>query len=215
LNFGHLTTLQNSAPSNDSGEEDSNEDYGSDEDDDYNSALKDIEPLAEVGATSSCVICLDSLPDQELATVICGHNYCIPCLVHTFTRSFIDEELFPPRCCQQPITPESVREHLTPEIESVFQAKTIEYGTQDRTYCSKNECQSFLTLEMLVREGTARCASCQTMTCTKCKGAAHEGECSQDEATAQLEVLATAERWKRCPGCHRMVELTLGCYHMS
>lgn len=48
-----------------------------------------------------------------------------------------------------------------------------------------------------------------------CKGAAHQGDCPEDEASNQLLALAEQEGWKRCPGCHRMVELTHGCYHMS
>jgi len=44
-----------------------------------------------------CTVCMDTFLLREIIIVGCGHGYCNPCLKETFTRSFMDEELFPPR----------------------------------------------------------------------------------------------------------------------
>ncbi len=162
-----------------------------------------------------CLICEDQFVAEGLSTLPCGHRYCFECVVETFTRSFVDEELYPPRCCQQPITLESLDTHLTPELEITFYAKGVEYATMNRIYCSSPECGVFLTSDMFTGPDVAQCSICQTTTCTLCKGGTHEGDCPEDEGVNQLEALAEANGWKRCPTCQRMVELELGCYHMS
>jgi hypothetical protein len=43
-----------------------------------------------------CIFCMDAFLFEEIA-IVGGHGYCNPCLKETFTRSFIDEERFPPR----------------------------------------------------------------------------------------------------------------------
>jgi hypothetical protein len=102
---------------------------------------------------------------------------------------------------------------LTPEIEQTYQAKKIEVESTNRTYCSDPDCSTFLP-PTNIQDGVATCNLCETRTCAICKTAAHEGECPDDENSRLLKELATQEGWQSCPGCHRMVELTLGCYHM-
>ncbi|KAG4439898.1 hypothetical protein IFR05_004622 [Cadophora sp. M221] len=162
-----------------------------------------------------CTICEDDFVARDLATLPCGDRYCFDCLVETFTISFRDEELYPPRCCRQPIALETLGARLTADITTTFHAKGVEYGTVNRVYCSGRGCETFLSPDMIVSADVARCSTCQTTTCTMCKGASHLGDCPEDEASNQLLALAEQEGWKRCPGCHRMVELTVGCYHMS
>lgn len=162
-----------------------------------------------------CSTCMDNFFDEDLATAPCEHRNCRDCLRQIFTRAFVDEELFPPRCCRQTIPLESVTVFLTPEIEVTFAVKTVEYGTKHRVYCSAPGCETFLTPDMVIREGVSQCANCQAVTCLLCKNAIHDGDCPIDEAMAQLELLAEGEGWTRCPECRRMVDLISGCYHMS
>lgn len=57
---------------------------------------------------------------------------------------------------------------------------------------------------------------CQTKTCALCKAANHEREdCPKDEATAAVLATAKEAGWTRCYRCRSMVELTLGCFHMT
>ncbi|XMA18656.1 hypothetical protein WAI453_011447 [Rhynchosporium graminicola] len=56
---------------------------------------------------------------------------------------------------------------------------------------------------------------CFTVTCKICKGPAHQHDCPQDAATQQVLQLAAAEGWKRCAHCKRMIELKVGCNHIT
>lgn len=42
-----------------------------------------------------CLICEDRFVTEDLSPLPCGHNYCFECVVETFTRSFVDDELYP------------------------------------------------------------------------------------------------------------------------
>ncbi|KAL2063273.1 hypothetical protein VTL71DRAFT_5078 [Oculimacula yallundae] len=165
----------------------------------------------------ACTACGDSFVSNDIVIFACEeqHAYCFDCLTELFNLSFRDEELYPPRCCKELIPLAALGTHLTLEIEVTFLAKGIEYGTKDRVYCSGNECGAFLAPGMLVTPHVAQCLTCRTKTCTICKSKAHEGDCPEDEASNQLQALAESKGWKRCPGCQRMVELAIGCYHIS
>jgi hypothetical protein len=178
------------------------------------------ESVSNYGATEGgvpvgrCTVCQDRFSLDELAVAPCNHQYCQGCIRELFTCSFRDEESFPPGCCGQPITPESVLASLTPEIQAEFQGKSVEFSTQNRSYCSNTECAAFLTPAMIVGD-VGRCGICQVRTCTLCKGESHDGECPPDGAMVLLQELAAQEGWQQCSGCRRMIELTQGCYHMS
>jgi IBR domain, a half RING-finger domain len=163
--------------------------------------------------TNRCTSCMERIPVDSIIVVPCGHGYCQDCLLNLFSRSFIDEELFPPRCCRQPILLENLQASLTPEIAQAYEAKKIEFESTDRTYCCASECSAFLS-PASIQDGVAECSLCQTRTCTLCKTAAHNGDCPDDENSRLLQELAAREGWQTCPSCHRMVELTVGCYHM-
>ncbi|KAE9368753.1 hypothetical protein N431DRAFT_63747 [Stipitochalara longipes BDJ] len=160
-----------------------------------------------------CTSCMEMVDFSHVVIIPCGHEYCQDCLQDLFNRSFIEEELFPPRCCKQPIPLESIQTVLKPEMEQLYHSKKVEFESKDRTYCSNTECLTFLPPDG-VKDGVAECLICQTRTCTLCKTSSHEGDCPEDENGRLLEELAAQEGWQSCPGCHRLVELTIGCYHM-
>lgn len=121
---------------------------------------------------------------------------------------------YPPRCCRQTFNMDSMRQFLTPEIISGFHLKKIEYSTETRIYCSNLICSSFLYPDN-IKGDKAECSLCLTSTCTICKGPAHVGDCPQDGALQQVITLATGEGWRRCSKCKAMVELHLGCNHIT
>ena len=177
----------------------------------------DVPALVEqpVVAATSCVSCINAFPEGRLATLPCTHVYCEGCLRHLFRRSFIDEQLFPPRCCRQPIVPhdESVSAFLDDDIRNTFNLKSIEFGTTDRTYCSNHDCGRFLA----TNEGDTwtYCWTCETRTCTSCKKAQHEGPCEEDGNDRLFAEMAVEEHWQKCPNCSRTIELVQGCYHIA
>ncbi|KAH8648020.1 hypothetical protein BGZ60DRAFT_390969 [Tricladium varicosporioides] len=175
----------------------------------------EVEAAEEPVRSLQCVLCLEQFEDRMVVTLPCNrnHHYCTGCVMDLFQRSFIDEGLFPPRCCQQAISIDLVDDILTPEMVATYHAKRIEIGTTNRVYCCNRECSIFLP----PREGAESllCERCETRTCTICKNAAHEGDCPEDEAGQALRALADQEGWMRCPRCGRTIELTHGCYHIT
>jgi hypothetical protein len=125
-----------------------------------------------------------------------------------------DDSLFPPKCCRQVITTGAVRIHLSGEIVRQYEAKKIEYETPDRTYCSNAVCSTFIRAENIANE-KATCSVCGEVTCTMCKAESHTGDCPADTALQLLLTTANENGWQRCCSCRRLVELDIGCNHIS
>lgn len=165
-------------------------------------------------AKRQCVTCLEHYEFFEVTRAPCSHEYCRECLVELFTRSLIDESLFPPRCCGQLIPAETNRIFLPSKLVGEYQAKKLERDTPDRMYCHKAECSAFIPPQF-VKNDVGNCVRCNAKTCTFCKGATHTGECPEDTSTQQLLEVAAKSGWQRCYSCHRLVDLRVGCYHIS
>ncbi|KAH6972053.1 hypothetical protein BKA56DRAFT_646182 [Ilyonectria sp. MPI-CAGE-AT-0026] len=142
----------------------------------------------------------------------CDHKYCQDCVVRLYTDALTDESLFPPRCCRQPIPIDLAKPLLPPRLVG---AKEQELNTPNRTYCHRPACSTFIPVQLIVADkGT--CPNCEATTCVTCKAAAHQGEdCPNDETTQQLLELAQQQGWRQCYSCHRLVELNLGCNHIT
>jgi hypothetical protein len=166
-----------------------------------------------------CVNCGDSCRAHETFNTPCGHYYCGDCLValvEAFTR---DESLFPLHCCQDPIPIEEVLPNLSSELCTVLQRKHAEFSIlpKSRLYCSSSTCSTFLgSSEDLRVLSKIKCPSCLVDTCPQCKELAHPGEgCEVKASDKALQELAKSQAWQTCPGCHAVVELSMGCYHMT
>ncbi|KAF9552090.1 hypothetical protein CPC08DRAFT_823074 [Agrocybe pediades] len=171
--------------------------------------------------TVDCTICTDSIRSDRALHTPCNHYYCRDCvvaLVESFTR---DESLFPLRCCGQPIPIKDVAPFINSTLQREFNEKHAEFSipSQNRVYCVSPQCSKFLGSS----EGRYKaifpwiyCPDCGTGTCPKCKQAEHEGRpCADNTALAEVRAMASKEGWQTCPGCHAIVELSIGCYHMT
>jgi hypothetical protein len=100
----------------------------------------------------------------------------------------------------------------------MYEQKQIEFGTDAarRVYCSDVQCGKFIPLEH-IQDGVAVCPDqeCRAQTCDVCRGPGHLGDCPHDEALQATLAFAAENRWRRCGRCRTMVELTLGCNHMT
>lgn len=161
-----------------------------------------------------CTACDLSKPLFDVCQAPCGHFYCQGCIQTLFKLSTTDETLFPPRCCREPIPLQSVKIYLDSTVVRLFEEKRIEFETKDRTYCSQATCSSFIAA-VNVSDERATCKHCGTQTCTICKNNAHDGDCPQDIATQQALEAAREHGWQRCYSCRRLVELDVGCNHMT
>lgn len=161
-----------------------------------------------------CTACGDTKKYFDVIAGPCGHEYCRDCLRALFELSFRDESLFPPRCCRRSIPVSSVEIFLTKSIKQRFEERSIECSTLNRTYCSSSRCSRFIRADEI--EGDiATCTICGTTTCTICKAAGHAGECPHDTALHAVVDLANTEHWQRCYSCRSIVQLEVGCNHIT
>lgn len=161
-----------------------------------------------------CSVCGDrSLPDRDCPAP-CGHHYCSDCLSDLFSTSMRDERFYPPRCCNQHIPFEYAAVFLRTEVETEFSSKKEELDDSRRTYCHVPTCSTYVP-QSHKQADVARCPTCQQETCILCHGAKHDGDCAADEAAQSVMDTASKEGWQRCYSCQRMVELTIGCNHIT
>jgi len=92
-----------------------------------------------------------------------------------------------------------------------------------RVYCARPRCSRFLGrqeegLAWLTTGTKAYTCTCGMATCSRCKQA-HENNakhsCKTDDGTEVVLALGKVEGWARCPGCRTMIELNMGCFHMT
>jgi IBR (half RING finger) domain-containing protein len=160
-----------------------------------------------------CAACMDSKPISDMVKVPCSHHYCRPCAVRLFEESITDESLFPPRCCRQVIPLSVVRGFLGFKLVNQFEAISVERNDPYRTYCANPACSAYIFPDM-VKLYVGTCTSCLDSTCTLCKKLAHEGYCRDDEREQVLE-MARTEGWRQCFKCRNMIELGVGCNHIT
>ncbi|KAI0851948.1 hypothetical protein F5Y00DRAFT_274217 [Daldinia vernicosa] len=169
---------------------------------------------AEIVEMRACLACQEMTEVTRLTEVPCSHEYCPNCLATLFRNAMTDESLFPPRCCRRTV-PLDPNEHVLGEdLVRDFQDKVVEYSTPDRLYCHQTTCSAFIRPDMYV-ENIATCDKCQSITCVTCKGPSHDGDCPHDEELRGLMQLAQEEGWQQCYNCKSMVELNIGCHHIT
>ncbi|KAF8809863.1 hypothetical protein BYT27DRAFT_7222229 [Phlegmacium glaucopus] len=176
-------------------------------------------PSADRNKRVHCAICHDSFRCYETLNTPCGHYYCRGCLVELVEASTRDESLFPLRCCQDPIPIANVIPALSLKLRTLFQRKQAEFSilSKDRLYCSNPTCSTFLgSSEDRLSLSGIECPNCHVNTCPECKELAHPGEgCGVSASNEALQALVKSKGWQTCPGCHAVVELDHGCYHMT
>ncbi|KAL7907771.1 hypothetical protein GGI35DRAFT_470311 [Trichoderma velutinum] len=151
-----------------------------------------------------CVACFEETVVAETLTCPCDHVYCYGCMGELFRLAMFDEHSFPPGCCGKAIPLGMCREILSSEQIREYEKKELEYSTGNRTYCYLPDCSAFIP-PLLIHGKAGTCEKCECKTCISCKGPSHEDECPDDEATQE----------QTCYSCSRIVELRLGCNHMT
>lgn len=164
--------------------------------------------------TFDCIICQDRVDADGSWQVPCGHYYCDGCLNEMFRVAMTDEQAYPPRCCRQTVVFENVQHVLNRKLADEFAAKKEELDDSKPTYCHVPTCSTYIGQDTK-DGGTAVCSKCGDKTCILCKQGVHEGDCETDEAIQETMRLAESQGWKRCPQCERIVELRIGCNHMT
>ena len=179
--------------------------------------IPDDEPAdaaSNVQTTIDCVACGDGMEERDLLLASCGDYYCRGCLSTLFNHATHDEALFPPRCCRREIDIASASQFLSDELTARYETRAVEFRTLDRTYCYDTACGSFIPPHNIDGD-KATCGRCNETTCRICNSAAHEEDCPDDPALVTFMEAATAAGYQRCQQCKRMIELDVGCYHMT
>ncbi|KAF8872792.1 hypothetical protein CPB84DRAFT_660014 [Gymnopilus junonius] len=162
------------------------------------------------------MICYDKARYMDALSTPCGHYYCQDCTVD-FAKAFtLDESLFPLRCCEGRIPITDFVPFLSDDLRMLFEEKNDEFSvpSSGRAYCANPTCSKFLGSSTSKHSITIICPDCEAITCLECKQT-HEGvNCPVNEATKRLHALAQEKGWQTCPGCHALVELSIGCHHI-
>ncbi|QDS78064.1 hypothetical protein FKW77_003476 [Venturia effusa] len=166
---------------------------------------------------TECIICLKNKVKHESITTECGHTYCRGCITRLFQRSLSNPELFPPRCCKIAIAYDQVHLLFPGEFRQRFDERLEEFETADPIYCPTVDCGKFLPPRIYQQEtNTAACDECKEIACTKCRRKAHEEDvCPGDKDLEELRKIGKDFNWQVCYKCKNMVELRIGCYHIS
>ena len=165
-----------------------------------------------------CAACEDWLSAKDVVLVSCGHCYCGSCINNMFDAAATDESCYPPRCCKATKIPvKHAKRFLDADLKTKFDAKTVEFETVDRTYCSNPKCSIFIPPAEIDEndEIDARCLSCWSYTCVTCKAPGHGGDCPADLGLAELVNYAEENHWQRCYNCFRIIQKDDGCDHIT
>lgn len=176
-----------------------------------------------------CNSCHDYFSNEEKYLKLpCKHTFCSACTIALVKACTLDETLFPLKCCNKPIDTTTITPYLNADLQRLFAAKCIEFGTPtaSRTYCPNTKCSTFIP-NRSSSEGpsklssasnpvpTVPCPKCHALACSGCKQPAHPGDnCAENVLTLQVRQLAKREMWQTCPGCKAIVERRHGCYHI-
>ena len=161
-----------------------------------------------------CIACNDEKHTFDILEVPCEHSYCRDCISELFEVAMTDESLFPPRCCRLEIPFPAARDLLDIELCNRFEQKSLELSTKDRTYCYDSTCATFIPPNS-IKSHIGTCLACQQKTCTLCKSCQHKDDCANDPAMKLLLALAEESGYQRCYSCKRMIELNVGCNHIT
>ena len=181
--------------------------------------------------SKTCVVCDEKTYFYAEAPCKDCHVHCSDCLTKLFTNAMLDRSLLPVRCCKVEMDQNLARYVLTVEDFEKFAQIQYEEQTVNKMYCSNVKCAAFLDLDRLMDLGLVdddhkfQCPSCDTTHCASCQTVNHPGmDCftymsvpeEQRNATdAAFFELARSEGLQRCKQCRAVVQLVVGCNHMT
>ena len=169
---------------------------------------------ATLNATATCICCQEAMSKIKILTAPCNHDYCTVCINRMFELATQDESQYPPSCCGQEITTEDAERQLEEGIRIAFEAQSEEFQTGDRTYCSNSNCLAFISPKVIQWDNVS-CPKCDAETCVICKAAAHHDGCPNDPAFQLVMSTAASKGFRQCHNCRHMIELSIGCFHMT
>lgn len=162
----------------------------------------------------TCISC-DDESDTIAFNAPCKHHYCDDCLASYVESALEPDGIFPPLCCNLPITLQSARAHLCHDLIKRYEEKHAEIVAVCSLLCAQPGCCVVIPPEKVVG-GLGHCLACNNNTCTKCRLQEHKDQpCPTDTEQEDLTRLAKEQGWQACYRCNNMIELNFGCNHMT
>jgi hypothetical protein len=163
-----------------------------------------------------CCACREDFRLAEVTVLDCEHQYCGACLKRVIMRAAVEKDLayLPPRCCGTALPYTLITKSLNEEEMEDFRNAEEEKATRNKTYCTNPDCGRFIA-PRYIRAGEATCPRCKAQTCAMCKNRFHENDCPADPDLQATLRLGEAQQWQRCFSCRALVEIDMGCNHMT
>lgn len=122
---------------------------------------------------------------------------------------------FPPDCCGKPITLMTLQQHIPQELATRFAKKQQQIFASRGLFCAKRGCFAKIP-ETAIEGRKGACLACKKSTCNDCKSEWHDSNrCPVNKDREATMQLAKKEGWQRCYHCSNVIELSIGCYHMT
>jgi hypothetical protein len=170
---------------------------------------------SSAGPMYTCAACLEDKPSRIVIKAPCEDWYCHFCASKLFETAATDQARFPASCHGLEIPIASATSFLTPNIIQKYHQAQLESTSSDRTYCTATGCGRFLHLDPEASSRLIECPDCGITTCGSCKARGHEGPCSVEDDTDEMEQLMKERGWRACFNCNAVVERSTGCSHMT
>ncbi|KAL2047654.1 hypothetical protein N7G274_000696 [Stereocaulon virgatum] len=171
-------------------------------------------------AVSECISCFDDIPNKKAVDVPCGHKYCSGCFQQLVSTAILSQDTFPPKCCLSEVPAKTIRRHLPIKAMTKYDEKALEYAVPvaNRYYCAVPQCARWIDTRIANRtNGALQCPHCRKNVCTVCRGPQHPSneDCPQDFGLDRTLEQAERAGWRRCFNCRALVELNMGCRHIT
>ncbi|XP_074275709.1 E3 ubiquitin-protein ligase RSL1 [Silene latifolia] len=182
----------------------------------------------------NCSICCDDKPSSMMLTLCCSHKFCSHCLM-TYADGKLEARQVPVRCpqpkCNYFISSSECKLFLPVISYNIMEKALGELNVlrSEKMYCPHHNCSALIDPRQCLSDESSdscvECPVCQRSVCVNCGVPWHNSlSCGEyqdlpleerDASDVTLHRLALDRRWRRCQQCHRMIELTQGCYHMT
>ncbi|KAF3116281.1 hypothetical protein TWF569_000346 [Orbilia oligospora] len=162
--------------------------------------------------SSICNICNETYQNYAVFTLKCKHRYCVECLRDHILHAFGQPGSELPRCCGEALPLTYAGEVLMEsELNQLMDRRDAQESSKQISCAG---CKKDL-LQGSIKDNSAYCIDCAKFTCIHCAKDLHDGICPEDKDMAMLLETAKNEGWSKCGKCNHLVELTIGCFHMT
>ncbi|RVD81891.1 uncharacterized protein DFL_009738 [Arthrobotrys flagrans] len=162
--------------------------------------------------SSICNICNETYQNYAVFSLKCNHRYCVECLRDHILHAFGQPGSELPRCCGEALPLTFAGEVLMEnELDQLMDRRDAQESSKQIPCvgCKKD------LLQGSIKDNSAYCIGCAKFTCIHCGKGLHDGICPEDKDMAMLLETAKNEGWSKCGKCNHLVELTMGCFHMT